>query len=83
METFCRLVGRDVEDILHTKNNYQTFNNLSRAERHALSDLQSDASIIKADKGGALVILSAPDNCKILIFIFICQVTLTPRFKVI
>lgn len=37
---------KDVEVILHTKHDYQTLDNLNRAERPAFSDLQSDFSII-------------------------------------
>ena len=63
IETFCRLVENDIEFAMENKHKCKTPHNLNKAETEALSDLQSDSSVIirSADKGGALVILNKID----------------------
>ena len=60
LDTYCRLVEKDVQDVLKRKHEYKTHNNMNITERKALKDLQNDATIVikPADKGGAIVIQS-------------------------
>ena len=63
LDTYCRLVERDVQNALKKKNEYKVHNNLSKAERESLKLLGKDTSIIirPADKGGAVVIQNTSD----------------------
>ena len=63
IDTYCRLVERDVRNTLKNKKEYKVYNNLSREEREALNNLSKDTSLIvkNADKGGAIVVLNRSD----------------------
>lgn len=59
METFCRLVERDVEQLFSNPHPHNGMNNLTLSERQALDKLCKDKNIVvkPADKGGGLVIM--------------------------
>lgn len=59
IETYCRLVEKDVAHLLKNKQDFKSFHNLSKDEKQALLDLQSDTSVLirPADKGGSVVLM--------------------------
>lgn len=63
LETYCRLVERDVTKIMDKRREYKVFNNLPKAQRDALKELQSDPLVVvkPADKGGSICILNRSD----------------------
>ena len=63
LDTYCRLVEHDVQAAIKRKREYKVYNNMSKSEREAITELQKDASIIirPADKGGAIVIQNFSD----------------------
>ena len=66
LETYCRLVEKDVTQILNKKREYKTMNNLPKEQREALMELKNDVNVIvkPADKGGAIVIQNRADYVK-------------------
>ena len=62
IDTFCRLVNSDIERIYRHRK-YSARDNLTKGERDALIDLQTDKSIIikSADKGGGVVVQNTSD----------------------
>lgn len=60
LDTYCRLVEKDVSLLLNKKREYKVFNNLTIEQRTELASLKDDKSIViqNADKGGAIVILN-------------------------
>lgn len=59
VETYCRLVERDVGQVLNKKREYTVFNNMPVAQRNALHDIKNDKSVVikPADKGGSIVVM--------------------------
>lgn len=59
LDTFCRLVERDVEQLFSNPHPHNGMNNLTLSERQALDKLCKDKNIVvkPADKGGGLVIM--------------------------
>lgn len=59
LDTYCRLVERDVTAIFKHKREYKVADNLNKEQRDALNTLKQDTSVViqSADKGGAIVIL--------------------------
>lgn len=69
LDTYCRLVEKDVRFVLKNKKEYKMYNNLSKAEREAISTLGNDTTIVvrPADKGGATVVQNRSDyDCEIM-----------------
>ncbi|KAL7382914.1 hypothetical protein ABVT39_001599 [Epinephelus coioides] len=58
IDTYCRLVERDISNLLSKKRQYKIRHNLTKTQHMELKALKNDESIIvqSADKGGALVI---------------------------
>lgn len=63
LDTYCRLVDRDLRAVLKKKHEFKVYNNLPKIERDALVELRNDQTIIvrPADKGGAIVIQNLSD----------------------
>nr|XP_055053666.1 uncharacterized protein LOC129438772 isoform X1 [Misgurnus anguillicaudatus] len=59
LDTYCRLVERDVTCLLEKKKEFKIHDNLTKEQRTALKALREDKSIViqSADKGGAIVIM--------------------------
>lgn len=66
LDTYCRLVGHDVQMTLRSKRQYRVHSNMSKSEREALAELNSDTTIVihPADKGGAIVLQNSSDYDK-------------------
>lgn len=66
LDTYCRLVERDVTNIITKSREYKVYNNLPKAQREALIELKKDTTIIikPADKGGAICIMNRDDYVK-------------------
>lgn len=59
LDTYCRLVEKDVTLLLSKKYEYKVADNLTQAQRKELKALQSNKMVViqSADKGGAIVIM--------------------------
>lgn len=59
VDTYCRLVERDIYTVLKNKADYKVADNLDREQRDELRNLKEDKSLViqSADKGGAIVIM--------------------------
>lgn len=63
LDTYCGLLERDVTNIMNRRREYKVYNNLPKAQREALLELQRDTTVIvkPADKGGAICISNRYD----------------------
>ena len=63
IDTYCRLVERDVRHTLNRKSEYKVYNNMTKDEREALKMLSDDATLIikNSDKGSAIVVQNRVD----------------------
>lgn len=59
INTYCRLVEKDVSLLLGKKRDYKVANNLSKDQRMELNSIKNDKSLViqSADKGGAIVVM--------------------------
>ncbi len=59
IDTYCRLVEKDVSLLLKNTKEYKVANNLSKEQRMELNSIKNDKSVViqSADKGGAIVVM--------------------------
>ena len=60
LETYCRLVEKDVSMIFNKRKQYKLSDNMTQEQRDELKSLKEDKTLViqSADKGGAIVVLN-------------------------